>query len=121
MSLAACAVAFSKEGALPVHDTSRITILSTILTWVAVCGLFAGGISFDARHRLTSLSAQGGCHVVTDHGDVQGQDLGASCAFLGIPYAGSPAGNNRWKPPPPAAPWGTLQATTPPAICNAPP
>jgi para-nitrobenzyl esterase len=50
---------------------------------------------------------------------VQGVDLGASCAFLGIPFAASPAGANRWKPPQPAAPWtpAILNATTPPINC----
>ena len=31
---------------------------------------------------------------------LQGVDRGASCAFLGIPYAASTADSNRWKPPP---------------------
>jgi para-nitrobenzyl esterase len=53
-------------------------------------------------------------------GDVQGLDVGASCAFLGIPYASSTAGNNRWKPPQPVPPWASvLSATTPPATCTA--
>jgi para-nitrobenzyl esterase len=30
---------------------------------------------------------------------IQGLDNGASCTFFGIPYAASPAGNQRWKPP----------------------
>ena len=49
---------------------------------------------------------------------MQGSDLGASCAFLGIPSAGSTADNNRWKPPQPAAPWPlVLDATTAPSNC----
>jgi len=54
------------------------------------------------------------CLVTTMSGDVQGLDFGASCAFLGIPYAASTAGMNRWKPPQPRAPWApaVLTATT---------
>lgn len=53
------------------------------------------------------------CFVTTTMGHVQGQDLGASCAFLGIPFAAPPVGPLRWKPPRPAAAWapGTLNAT----------
>lgn len=50
-------------------------------------------------------AAQGACFVTLPGGDVQGQDFGTSCGFLGIPYAASPAGDNRWKPPQPRAPW----------------
>jgi para-nitrobenzyl esterase len=54
------------------------------------------------------------CFVPTIGGDVQGLDLGASCAFLGIPYAGTTAGANRWKPPQPRATWApsVINATT---------
>lgn len=58
------------------------------------------------------------CLVTTSNGDVQGVDLGASCVFLGIPFAAPPTGNLRWKPPQPAAAWPTtLNATTPPPAC----
>ena len=80
--------------------------------------LFGGSVPFDSTVRQTSVLAQSGCFVSIGNGDVQGQDLGASCAFLGIPYAASPAGNNRWKPPIPASPWTTpLPAVTPPPSC----
>jgi len=60
------------------------------------------------------------CLVTTTNGDVQGSDLGASCAFLGIPFAAPPIGDLRWKPPQPAAPWApaTLNATGGPACSN---
>ena len=64
------------------------------------------------------LKAQGAsCYVHTVSGDVQGSDLGASCAFLGVPFAASTADSNRWKPPQPAAPSTLINATTPPASC----
>ncbi len=60
------------------------------------------------------------CLVTTTNGEVQGSDLGASCAFLGIPFAAPPVDNLRWKPPQPAAPWApaTLNATGGPACSN---
>jgi para-nitrobenzyl esterase len=59
------------------------------------------------------------CFVSTFSGDVQGVDRGASCAFLGIPYAASTADSNRWKPPQPKAPWAPLvfSAMTAPSSC----
>jgi para-nitrobenzyl esterase len=61
---------------------------------------------------------QTACLVSVSTGDVQGVDTGASCTFLGIPYAASTAGANRWRPPQPAAPWpAVFPANTPPASC----
>ena len=58
------------------------------------------------------------CFAVTGSGNVQGLDNGASCAFLGIPFAAPPIGPLRWKPPQPVAPWAvTLNAITPPSTC----
>ena len=63
----------------------------------------------DARTQSAS------CLVLTSNGAVQGVDRGASCAFLGVPYAASSAGERRWRPPQPAAPWATtLNATAAP-------
>jgi para-nitrobenzyl esterase len=59
------------------------------------------------------------CFISTPAGDIQGQDLGTSCAFLGIPYAATPTGILRWKPPQPGAPWSPsiLFATAAPPNC----
>jgi para-nitrobenzyl esterase len=58
------------------------------------------------------------CLVTTVNGDIQGQDRGGSCAFLGIPFAAPPTGTLRWKAPQPAQPWtGVLDATVTPATC----
>jgi para-nitrobenzyl esterase len=58
------------------------------------------------------------CLVTTTYGGVQGVDAGASCVFLGIPYAAPPTAALRWKPPQPPAPWGTtLNFSTPPPSC----
>ena len=58
------------------------------------------------------------CLITTTSGDVQGLDVGPSCAFLGVPFATPPTGSLRWKPPQPAAPSATtIMATTPPPTC----
>jgi hypothetical protein len=61
------------------------------------------------------------CFLTTPSGDIQGQDLGPSCAFLGIPYAVPPLNDLRWKPPQPSPPWSpsVLFATSPPPNCAA--
>ena len=67
-----------------------------------------------------SVSAQAGsCFATTVSGGVQGVDRGASCAFLGIPFAAPPTGTLRWRRPQPAAPWDplTLNATVAPLPC----
>jgi len=63
---------------------------------------------------VEGVALQNSCFVTLPAGDVQGADLGASCGFLGVPYATSPDGENRWKPPQPRAPWApsVLDATT---------
>jgi para-nitrobenzyl esterase len=50
---------------------------------------------------------------------VRGLDLGASCAFTGIPFAAPPVGPLRWKPPQRTAAWApaTLDATMPSPGC----
>ncbi len=56
--------------------------------------------------------------VPTDKGMVHGSTAGGVRAFLGIPFAATTGGDNRWKPPQPAAPWTTtLKATALGPIC----
>jgi len=59
------------------------------------------------------------CLVTTASGAIQGVDSGASCTYLGIPFAAPPLGNLRWKPPQPAAIWAptTFMATVAPPTC----
>src|SRR4249920_887097 len=81
--------------------------LSLLVIVVALAGACRSG---------TQVAA---CRVQTDDGPVQGADLGASCAFLGIPFAAPPIGTLRWKAPQPVVSWGPglLDATTTPPHC----
>jgi para-nitrobenzyl esterase len=59
-----------------------------------------------------------GLSLSTEGGMVHGKTVGASRAFLGIPYAAPPVGALRWKPPQPAAAWSTpLEAVAVGPMC----
>jgi para-nitrobenzyl esterase len=77
-----------------------------LATWCFVVGL-----------GQTHTSAQAACFVIISDGPVQGTSLGAACSFLGIPYAGSTANENRWRPPQLAAPWTSVLNAVTPANC----
>ena len=85
---------------------------ATLTIGLASGALIASALNMDGTPQAAS------CFVITISGNVQGVDLGASCAFLGIPFAAPPVGRLRWKPPQPAAAWapGTFNAIT-----NSPP
>jgi para-nitrobenzyl esterase len=56
--------------------------------------------------------------VTTDKGKVRGIVLNGVNAYLGIPYASTTGGANRWKPPQPAEAWATtLEAVKFGKIC----
>lgn len=56
--------------------------------------------------------------VKTEKGTVVGAERGGVRQFLAVPYAASPAGVNRWKPPGDAMPWdGHLDASKPGVGC----
>jgi para-nitrobenzyl esterase len=69
----------------------------------------------------TTRGQSGACLVTTEGGDVQGLNQGASCAFLGVPFAAPPLGSRRWQAPEPAAAWApaVAQATVVPPSCTA--
>ena len=69
----------------------------------------------------TGTQSSDACLVKTASGHLRGVDLGATCAFLGIPFAAPPLGALRWKPPQPAAAWApaTLDAVKPAPHCLA--
>lgn len=57
--------------------------------------------------------------VATDKGPVKGTLLGATRAFLGVPFAAPPLGDLRWRPPEPHAAWSdTLDASTKGRACS---
>jgi para-nitrobenzyl esterase len=98
------------------HSAGRIAAamrFAIAAVTLAVCSLVA--IEWGAGR----TAAQSSCFVTLADGQVQGGNLGAACAFLGIPYAESTAGDNRWRPPQPADPWAPslLTATVPPPTC----
>jgi para-nitrobenzyl esterase len=85
---------------------------------IAVTLVLSAPVSIEWRGQV---AAQASCLVALTAGEVQGADLGASCAFLGIPYADTTEGTNRWRPPQPPVPWtpNLLTATTQPVNCPA--
>ena len=62
----------------------------------------------------TPISARGdvACQVTIDSGTVQGALRGQSCVYLGVPYAASPAGAQRWRAPAPVVPWTGVKSVT---------
>jgi len=81
-----------------------------------VIATLVGVAHFSTREAQTQAAS---CLVTTISGPIQGVDRGASCAFLGIPFAAPPVDSLRWKPPQPAAPWApaTFDATIAPPSC----
>jgi para-nitrobenzyl esterase len=72
----------------------------------------------DAGEPPDSGTSTSSLDVSTDKGMVHGATAGGVRSFLGIPFAATTGGDNRWKPPQPAAPWTTtLKATTLGPIC----
>ena len=90
----------------------RIQWIASIL-WIAACVGVEHPVAREALHQGPS------CLVTTVGGDVQGADNGASCTFLGVPFAAPPIDALRWTPPQTVAPWSpsVLPATTPPPTC----
>ncbi len=62
--------------------------------------------------RAQDVTSDPPCQVTIDSGTAQGAPRGQSCVYLGIPYAASPAGAGRWRPPMPVAPWIGVKSFT---------
>ena len=87
--------------------------------WVASILTFAACVGVEHSAAREARQQGPSCLVTTVEGDVQGTDNGASCTFLGVPFAAPPVGALRWKPPQAAAPRpSVLAATTPPPSCS---
>lgn len=87
--------------------------------WVASILAFAACVGVEHSAAREARQQGRSCLVTTVGGDVEGTDNGASCTFLGVPFAAPPIGDLRWKPPQAAAPWSpsVLAATAPPPTC----
>lgn len=85
----------------------------------------AGGS--DTASSASSADTEAGAHaardplaITTDLGVVRGRrsDIAGVRAFLAMPYAAPPTGDDRWRPPQPRVPYrGVLDATEPGASC----
>jgi para-nitrobenzyl esterase len=71
-------------------------------------GVLAIAVAVSAQSPSMQVSMQ----VKTAAGIVEGKEIGAVRAFLGIPYAAPPVGDLRWKPPAPAAKWTGVRKAT---------
>jgi para-nitrobenzyl esterase len=61
----------------------------------------AGAIVLSATSQIALAQSV----VTTANGAVRGVDKGLATAYLGIPYAAPPTGENRWREPQPAPSW----------------
>ena len=62
--------------------------------------VFKEGLSALVQSQMISRT------VVTKLGPIVGQGTAGACVqYLGVPYAASTAGSNRYRPPQPRAPW----------------
>jgi para-nitrobenzyl esterase len=98
--------------------------LRTIIRCAVALGLAASAGLTAARPAAAvgtpGSAAAGSAPLVvrTTGGRVRGLDRGAAREFLGVPYAASTAGAQRWRPPRPHAPWrGIMNATRPGPAC----
>ncbi len=58
------------------------------------------------------FAQESGLQVKIETGKIEGKLQGTVRTFLGIPYAATTAGEQRWKPPAPAAKWSGTRKTT---------
>jgi para-nitrobenzyl esterase len=74
--------------------------------------------SAAASHPGSTAARQAPLVVRTTDGKIRGLYRGAAREFLGVPYAASTAGTQRWRPPRPHAPWHmTMETVKPGPTC----
>ena len=91
-----------------------------IIACAAALGLAAASSAVAAAAGAPGRAAarQAPLVVRTTGGEIRGLDNGAAREFLGVPYAASTAGAQRWRPPRPHARWrGVMNATRPGPTC----
>jgi para-nitrobenzyl esterase len=89
----------------------RLRWTSLILFSLASCGGGdGGGVSGNPPPPLGCVSTA--TVVCTQSGQLQGAVEGAFRAFRGIPFAGPPVGDLRWRPPAPPASWQGVRSAT---------
>ena len=84
-------------------------LISLVSSHALVVGL---AISLAAIVSPTASAKSDHITVPTDNGPVEGLQTDTMNKFLGIPYAAPPVGENRWRPPQPAARWETPRDAT---------
>jgi len=85
----------------------------------ALAGLASGSVMSTGRSGWGRSSNTETVEAKTAYGRLRGKRTGDLVTFKGVPYAGSVSGVNRFKAPPPLAPWtGVREAFTsgPPAV-----
>jgi para-nitrobenzyl esterase len=100
-------------------SSSTAVVFVAALLALAGCSSKAGTGSAAPADGGTDAPVSGdGLDVMTASGPVHGATAGGVRSFLGIPFAGTTAGANRWKPPQPVTAWSTaLDATKLGPIC----
>jgi len=84
-------------------------VFNGYLLWFSLVGAM---LALCPTLRAQDVTSDPPCQVTIDSGTAQGAPRGQSCVYLGIPYAASPAGAGRWRPPMPVAPWIGVKSFT---------
>ncbi len=86
--------------------------LAVALLGLCACSASSGGSAGGSPDAGPSASIVAGLDIPTDKGVVHGKTAAGVRSFLGIPFAGSTGGTNRWKPPQPVTAWMGKRDTT---------
>jgi para-nitrobenzyl esterase len=98
------------------RSAQRMIIACAAALGLAASATAAVAAAADAPGRTAARQAP--LVVRTTGGEIRGLDKGAAREFLGVPYAASTGGAQRWRPPRPHAPWrGVRNATSPGPTC----
>jgi para-nitrobenzyl esterase len=82
--------------------------------WARLALLISAAVAIVAPLAASTgtASATQSLIVRTDNGFVQGVKVDDVRQFRGIPFAAPPVGENRWRPPQPAASWDGVRDAT---------